>query len=293
MKGFVLVDKPPGWTSHDVVAKTRGILRERKVGHAGTLDPMATGLLVLAVGRVTRLLRFLQDLPKVYEATMMLGVATDTLDADGAVLSREEMPVSQADVETAMERFVGNIHQVPPMVSALKIDGRRLHELAREGKEVERAPRPVTIHDLELTDFSPSNYPEVGFRVRCSKGTYVRTLADDVGRSLGGHAHLTALRRTNNGSLSAGDAVTIEELQAHADAGTAGEVLLTPADALRDVAAYNIDDSLVAAVRNGVAIAGHGMDVPEGSFVRVMHDGELLAMYRSNGSGLVAEVVLS
>lgn len=293
MKGFLLVDKPAGWTSHDVVAKTRGILRERKVGHAGTLDPMATGLLVLAVGRVTRLLRFLQDLPKVYEATMLLGVATDTLDADGAVLSREEMPVSQAEVAAAMKRFVGPIHQVPPMVSALKIDGKRLHELAREGKEVERAPRPVTIHELEMTDFSPSNYPEVEFRVECSKGTYVRTLADDIGRSLGGHAHLTALRRTNNGSLSASEAVSIEELQAHADAGTVDEVLLTPASALRDVVAYQIDDSLVDAVRNGVAIAAHVADVPDGAFVRIMSGGELLAMYRSNGSGLVAEVVLS
>ncbi|MBT8206885.1 MAG: tRNA pseudouridine(55) synthase TruB [Acidimicrobiia bacterium] len=289
----MLVDKPSGWTSHDVVAKTRGILRERKVGHAGTLDPMATGLLVLAVGRVTRLLRFLQDLPKVYEGTMMLGVATDTLDADGAVLSREEMPVSQAEVEAAMKRFVGDIHQVPPMVSALKIDGRRLHELAREGKEVERAPRPVTIHDLEMTDFSPSNYPEVGFRVTCSKGTYVRTLADDIGRSLGGHAHLTELRRTNNGSLSVSEAVSIEQLQAHADAGTMAEVLLTPASALRDVVGYEVDEPLVGAVRNGVAIAANPTDVSEGSFVRVMHDGELLAMYRSNGSGLVAEVVLS
>lgn len=291
MKGFLLVDKPPGWTSHDVVAKSRGILRERKIGHAGTLDPMATGLLVLAVGRVTRLLRFLQDLPKVYEATMMLGVATDTLDADGAVLSREEMPVSENEVAKAMERFVGTVHQVPPMVSALKVGGRRLYELAREGKEVEREARPVEIRRLEMTDFSPSNYPEVSFLVDCSKGTYVRTLADDIARSLGGHAHLTALRRTKVGSLSVADAVTVEEMQAQADAERSQDALLSPADALQDFATYEVDDALLAGVRNGVAIAGS--DVAEGALVRMLSAGEMVAMYRSTGSSLVAEVVMS
>ncbi|HSG78058.1 MAG TPA: tRNA pseudouridine(55) synthase TruB, partial [Acidimicrobiia bacterium] len=141
--GFVLVDKPAGWTSHDVVAKARRLLQQKKVGHAGTLDPMATGLLVLAAGRATRLLRFVQGAEKVYVGQMLMGVATDTLDADGAVLEREPLPVSAEEIEAAAARFVGPIMQVPPMVSALKVGGRRLYDLAREGVEVERDARPV------------------------------------------------------------------------------------------------------------------------------------------------------
>ncbi len=170
-EGFLLVDKPAGLTSHDVVARVRSISGIRKVGHAGTLDPSATGLLVVAVGRVTRLIRFVQEFPKEYVATAQFGVATDTLDADGAVLSRNPLPVTEGEVAVVMERFTGTIMQVPPMVSALRVDGRRLYELAREGKEVERDPRPVQVHELELIDFAPSDYPELTFRVRCSKGT--------------------------------------------------------------------------------------------------------------------------
>ena len=149
MIGFLLVDKPPGWTSHDVVAKVRGIARMRKVGHAGTLDPMATGLLVIGLGHATRLLRFVQSFPKEYITTAVFGVATDTLDADGAVLSREPLPVSQADVESVLDRFRGPIMQTPPMVSARKVGGKKLYELARDGKTVEREARLVTIHELE------------------------------------------------------------------------------------------------------------------------------------------------
>ncbi len=182
------MDKPGGWTSHDVVAKVRNLIGIRKIGHAGTLDPMATGLLVLGIGRATRLLRFVQVAPKVYEGRACLGVATDTLDADGATLTREPMPVDVDDVRQVMERFVGQAMQVPPMVSARKVSGKRLYELAREGIEVEREARPVTIHELDLVDFAPSDYPELWFRVKCSTGTYVRTLVDDIARALGGRA---------------------------------------------------------------------------------------------------------
>ena len=201
MIGFLLVDKP---TSHDVVAKLRGMARMKKVGHAGTLDPMATGLLVVGLGHATRLLRFVQGFAKEYLATAVFGVATDTLDADGAVLAREPMPVSQAEVEAILDRFRGRIMQTPPMVSARKVEGRRLYELARDGQTVEREARPVTIHELEITEFAPSEYPEVSFRVVCSTGTYVRTLADDIAQALGGRAHLSALRRIRNGSLRVG-----------------------------------------------------------------------------------------
>ena len=187
--GFILVDKPQGWTSHDVVAKIRKHTGG-KVGHAGTLDPMATGLLVLALGKATRLLRFLQSQPKEYVATAVFGVATDSLDADGAILGREPLSVSEADVRAVMARFEGRILQVPPMISARKIEGKRLYSLAREGKVVEREPRPVEIYHLALIELAPGSYPEVTFEVRCGTGTYVRTLADDIARSLGGRAHL-------------------------------------------------------------------------------------------------------
>jgi tRNA pseudouridine55 synthase len=174
-------------TSHDVVAAARRALGIRKVGHAGTLDPMATGLLVLGVGRATRLLRFVQEAPKTYVARMVLGVATDTLDAEGSVVDRAPLPATVEEVEAAAARFVGPILQVPPMVSAVKMAGRRLYELAREGVEVDRPARPVEIYEIDVLDFAPSDYPEAVIRVRCSTGTYVRTLkTTSPGHSEGG-----------------------------------------------------------------------------------------------------------
>ena len=228
--GFLLVDKPGGITSHDVVARARRLLGQKKIGHAGTLDPMATGLLVLGIGRATRLIRFVQAGEKAYVARALFGVATDSLDADGAVLHREPMPVSLADVEEAAERFVGDILQVPPMVSALKVGGRRLYELAREGEEIEREARQVTIHEIRILDFAPSDYPEVSFLVRCGTGTYVRTLADDIAAALGGRAHLTALRRTVIGSLDVSDAWSLEGLESAADDGSIHDAVLSPVD---------------------------------------------------------------
>jgi tRNA pseudouridine55 synthase len=284
--GFLLIDKDSGWTSHDVVAEARGITGIKKIGHAGTLDPMATGLLVLGVGRATRLLRFVQDAAKSYVATMRMGVATDTLDADGAVLAREPMPVSEQDLRDALVRFVGSIYQV----SARKVEGRRLYELAREGVEVEREARPVTIYDLELTEFAPSDYPEATFHVRASKGTYVRTLADDVARALGGRAHLIALRRTAVGSVSVDDAVAIDAV----GRDDWRDRLLPPAAGLADLPAVVLDEELANAVRHGVPLAGKNIGEPEDGLVRMLsRDGRLLAVYRSAGSRASAEVVLS
>ncbi|MDJ0959202.1 MAG: tRNA pseudouridine(55) synthase TruB [Acidimicrobiia bacterium] len=287
--GFLLIDKDSGWTSHDVVAKCRGILGIKKVGHAGTLDPMATGLLVLGIGRATRLLRFVQDFAKEYLATVQFGVATDSLDADGAVLSREPMPVTEDDVRTAMTRFVGDIMQQPPMVSARKVEGRRLYELAREGKEVERESRPVTIHSFDLLDFAPSDYPEAQVRVVASKGTYVRTLGDDLARALGGRAHLTALRRVRNGSLDVSDAVTIEQLQGAEDAGG---LLIDPGAALGALPAVEVDETTAQAVRNGVPLAA-GLVGDVSGLVRVLDESaRLLAVYRAEDRRARPEVVL-
>src|SRR4051794_33698609 len=193
--GLAVVDKPAGWTSHDVVAKARGGFGTKKVGHAGTLDPDATGVLLLGVGKTTRLLRFLLDLPKSYVGEIVLGAETTTLDDSGDVTATYDMSgVTLEQVRAAAARFVGDIEQIPPMVSAVKVDGRRLHELAREGKEVERAPRPVTVYrfDVDRTDDALVYRVEVD----CSSGTYIRTLAADVGLALGGGAHLRRLRRT-------------------------------------------------------------------------------------------------
>lgn len=293
-EGFLLVDKESGWTSHDVVARLRGALGVKKVGHAGTLDPMATGLLVIGIGRATRLLRFVQEAPKVYEATAVFGVATDSLDADGAVLSRSPLPVSADDVVAVMDRFVGTIHQVPPMVSARRVGGTRLYELARDGKEIEREARPVVIHRLELLDFAPSDYPEVTFRVTCGSGTYVRTLADDMAGALGGRAHLSALRRTANGSLSVSDAATIDRLVAEATRGEPHHRLLSPGKGLPDLPGAVLDDELTHAVRNGVAFGRSLLDPdPEDGPVRLFdRQHRLLAVYRAEGSRMTAEVVL-
>ncbi len=288
--GFLLVDKERGWTSHDVVAKVRGTIGG-KVGHAGTLDPMATGLLVLGLGKSTRLLRFAQTFPKVYEATAVFGVATDTLDADGGVIDRAPLPVTEKDLAPVFERFTGRILQVPPMVSARKVEGRRLYELAREGKVVEREARTVDIYELELLDIAPSNYPEVRFRVRCGAGTYVRTLADDMARALGGRAHLSELRRMRNGSLDVAHAPQVETIVAAAAAGEVDKLVISPADALGDLPGFSLNAEFAHAVRSGAAIPATTVDAPDGSLVRLLEADALLGVYRVDGSTVKAEVV--
>lgn len=291
----MLVDKPSGWTSHDVVAKVRGLARIKKVGHAGTLDPMATGLLVVALGPATRLLRFVQGLPKEYEATAIFGVATDTLDADGAVLEREPLPVTESEVEAVLDRFRGPIMQTPPMVSALKVGGKRLYELARDGQTVERDARPVTIHDLELTEVTPGDYPEVSFRVVCSTGTYVRTLADDIAAALGGRAHLAALRRTRNGSLNVAEAQTMEDVAAAADSGQLADLLLDPSTALRDLPSITVGAEQVPLVSNGRRFDQSSLDIAPGigGSARVLApDGSLLAVYTVENGRAAPEVVV-
>lgn len=290
VEGFLLVDKPGGWTSHDVVAKTRGLARTRKIGHAGTLDPMATGLLVLGVGRATRLLRFVQHLPKEYVARAQLGVATDTLDADGSEVERAPLPVERDEVAAAMATFVGPIEQVPPMVSAIKIDGQKLYELARRGEEVERPARSVHIHELELTGFEPGDYPVAEFRVVCSSGTYVRTLADDIGRALGGRAHLVGLRRTRIGSLDVDDASPLDELIDDPDQ-LPGR-MLSFSQGLADLSHISVDDELAGRIGHGSVLSLQELPI-EGPTAVVDGDGSLLAIYARHGSGVKPEVVVA
>lgn len=231
--GVAVVDKPPGVTSHDVVGMLRRRFSERRVGHAGTLDPDATGVLVVALGHATRLLRFVGDTTKRYTGEVVLGVETDTLDAAGTVVATHDMAgVDVADARRVVEtHLTGEIEQVPPMVSAVQVEGQRLHELARRGIEVDRPARRVTIHDLVLDAFTPGQHPQASFLVTCSAGTYVRTLAHDVGRELGVGASLTALRRVANGPFGLDDAHDPEALVAGDRAGVERRCL-TPAEAL-------------------------------------------------------------
>jgi len=287
--GLVLVDKEPGWTSHDVVAKARGILGTRKVGHAGTLDPPATGLLLVGVGSMTRLLRYLTALPKTYTGEVVLGAETDTLDDTGTVTATHDMGgVTLSDVRAAAAGLTGDILQVPPMVSAVKVDGKRLHELAREGKEVERAPRPVTIHAFRVDEpVADGVYP---IEVTCSSGTYVRTLAADLGTALGGGAHLRRLRRTRAGSFSVADAHVIADVDPE-------QHLLSPAHALRDLPTVVVDVPTAVDVGHGKPLERSRLGLPDGHagpWAIESQDGILLAVYVPHRSGMVKpEVVLA
>ena len=212
MEGILLVDKPTDHTSHDVVARLRGKLRMKRVGHAGTLDPMATGLLIILVGKATRVSQYLMGLDKEYEGTIELGKFTDTQDAEGEVLETIPVPAfSEADILAAVKSFLGDQYQTPPMYSAVKIDGVPLYKSARKGEEVEREPRFIRVMSWEITRFA---LPRLDFRLRCTKGTYVRTLAHDLGRKLGCGAHLAALRRTASDKFHISQALTLDQINA-------------------------------------------------------------------------------
>ncbi len=290
LDGFLVVDKPSGLTSHDVVAAVRRVTQIKKAGHAGTLDPMATGVVVVALARATRLIRYVQDTVKEYVATARFGVATDTLDADGAILTREPMEIASDDVHAVSRRFVGDILQVPPMVSALKVGGRRLYELAREGTEVEREARPVVVHDIEILDVGPPPYPDVEMRVSCGKGTYIRSLADDIAAALGGRAHLTALRRNSVGRFTLDMALTVDELESRW-----AEMLISPRAGLSDLAAVIVTDDEARAVAHGVRFAYRIAPAVEDDtpFCVVGSDDRLLAVYRNAANGSRADVVIA
>lgn len=263
--GLVVVDKPAGMTSHDVVARLRRRFGQKRVGHAGTLDPGATGVLLVGLGRATRLLRFLSDLGKSYEAEVVLGTATTTLDDEGEVVQQWPMAgVTLDDARRAAATLTGDILQVPPMVSAVKVGGRRLHELAREGIEVERAARPVRVDRFDVT---PSQRGEPGvlrISVDCSSGTYVRVLAADLGERLGGGAHLRRLRRIRVGSFTLDEAGTIDDAP-----------VLSPAAAVRDLPSVTVDADAARLVSFGRPLSG----LPSGLVAVLGGDGDLLAVY--------------
>jgi tRNA pseudouridine55 synthase len=285
------VDKPAAWTSHDVVARLRKVYGQRRIGHAGTLDPDATGVLLVGLGRATRLLRYLQDAGKAYRARVVFGVATDTLDASGAVLERAAMELTSDVIAQAARAFVGEIEQIPPMVSAIKVGGRRLNELARAGEVVERAARRVRIDTLVVEDFVGGAYPEATIRIDCSSGTYVRSLAADLGTALGGCAHLGELRRLRVGSFVVDEAHTLDAVEADPE-----RFVLTPATAVRDLPEVVVGEEQARAIAHGATFAAPALlgdlDAP-GPFAVVDDLGELLALYERRGAGVKPALVLA
>jgi tRNA pseudouridine55 synthase len=273
--GLVVVDKPAGMTSHDVVSRLRKRFGQKRVGHAGTLDPGATGVLLVGLGRATRLLRFLSDLGKSYEGEVVLGTATTTLDDEGEIVQQWPMAdVTLVQAREAAATLTGDILQVPPMVSAVKVGGRRLHELARAGVEVERAPRPVRVDRFDLTPSTGGEPGVLRISVDCSSGTYVRVLAADLGAALGGGAHLRRLRRTRVGSFTLDEAGTIDDAP-----------VLSPAVAMRDLPSVAVDDDGARLVSFGRPLPA---DVaPDGRVAVLDASGALVAVYEDRRPSVV------
>ena len=272
MTGILLVDKPSGWTSSDVVAKLRGILHERRIGHSGTLDPLATGLLVVFVGRATRAAEFAESHSKRYVAGLRLGLSTDTQDVTGRELSRSDRAVRADELERALESFRGVISQLPPMYSAVKVNGRRLYEIARRGGQAERKPRDITIYSLELTGRDGDDFI---LDVSCSKGSYIRTLCSDIGDALSCGGCMSSLRRIRAGEFSIDNAHTLAEVQRAADAGEA-EKLLLPIDSLFPSAArYTAGAAEEKRLRCGSELK---TALPDGEYRVYSAGGEFLAL---------------
>ncbi len=291
--GVLVVDKPAGMTSHDVVAVVRRALGMGRVGHTGTLDPAATGVLVCAVGRATRLVEVLQAGQKTYAARAVLGIETDSQDADGEVVATTDAShLTEPQVCEALMGFLGAIEQVPPMVSAKRVDGRRLHELAREGTVVEREAVTVMVHDLVMEDWEPGEHPTVSFLVTCSAGTYVRTIAHDLGQRLGVGGSLVALRRVANGAFTVDRALTLDEVT------TLGETelrsrLLAPADAVAHLPRVTVGDQAWRRLAHGGSLPLDLAPHSDGPFAVLDADAELVGIYRRRGDHARPDLVLA
>lgn len=286
--GIINIYKEQGYTSFDVVAKLRGILKMRKIGHTGTLDPDATGVLPVVLGSATKLVDMLTDKKKEYIATLRLGITTDTLDITGTVLSENTPDVSEGEVRDAILSFIGPQLQTPPMYSAIKVNGRKLYELAREGIEIERQKRSIEIFDIEILDMS---LPDIRLRVECSKGTYIRSLCADIGDKLSCGAVMTSLMRTKSGDFAIDRAYTLREVE-EAAAGGRVEEMITPVDyCFMDYAGVTVAGDIYKTVRNGNMIrkADIAGEMTEGdrSFVRIYDaEGNFLAVYETGKPGL-------
>ena len=269
MNGIVIIDKPAGWTSQDVTARLRRVFGTRRIGHGGTLDPMATGVLPVFVGRATRGVEFFEHAEKTYETELLLGIATDTEDTTGTVLFRREVSVTPGQLTAVLERFRGEIMQIPPMYSALKVNGQKLCDLARKGRQVERQPRPVTIHELTLLSREGDT---LRLRVRCSKGTYIRTLCADIGEALGCGGCMQALRRTQAGEYTIAEAVPLQQLLEAAEP----ETYLRDVDTMfRGYPGVKLTVNQEKRCRNGNAFS---VSLPGGTYRAYSQSGEFLML---------------
>ena len=271
MDGIVIVDKPTGWTSQDVVSKLRGVFKTRRIGHGGTLDPMATGVLPVFVGRATRAVEFFEHAEKTYEATLRLGISTNTEDITGEILEEKPVNVTEEQLLETLSRFRGDIFQIPPMYSAIKINGQKLCDLARKGREVERKPRPVTIYALDCLSFEGTT---AKLRIHCSKGTYIRTLCKDIGAALGCGGTMEALRRVAAGDYEISEAVTMETLIKAEDPGA----FLLPTDSLfASYPAVTLTEKQTLRCRNGNQFS---VAMEPGTYRAYSPEGEFLMLAR-------------
>ena len=276
--GIVIIDKPAGWTSQDVAARLRGVFHERRIGHGGTLDPMATGVLPIFVGRATRAVEFFEHAEKEYVAGLRLGVQTDTQDLTGEIVAQRPVSVTREQVQAALEGFLGVQEQLPPMYSAVKIGGKKLYELARQGKTVERKPRQIELLELELLSGENADWQ---FRVRCSKGTYVRTLCHDIGQALGCGGCMSSLRRTKAGGYGLDRAVTMEEIISMDDPAAC----LLPVDSVFErLPQVTAHENQLRAIYNGAAVKASGL--ADGPYRVYAPDGTFLMVGRAEGGTL-------
>ena len=280
MNGIVIVDKPQGWTSQDVTSRLRRVFNTRRIGHGGTLDPMATGVLPVFVGRATRGVEFFEHAEKTYETVLRLGMATDTEDITGAVLSEASVSLSEADILGVLPQFRGDIWQVPPMYSALKVNGQKLYDLARKGKEVERQPRPITIHELTLLGMCEEG---VRLRVRCSKGTYIRTLCKDIGQALGCGGCMAQLRRVSAGEYTIEEAVPLQTLL---ETESPEQYLRNVDTMFREHNAVTLTEKQELRCRNGNSFS---VNLPDGTYRAYSQTGEFL-MLASVTSGVMSTI---
>lgn len=273
INGIMNIYKEAGYTSHDVVAKLRGIVKQKKIGHTGTLDPDAVGVLPVCFGSATKLCDLMTDKSKEYEAVLRLGITTDTQDLSGTILSESAVNVVEADIERAMMRFVGGYEQIPPMYSALKINGKKLYELAREGKEVERQPRHVDIAYIRILEI---NVPEVRFVAGCSKGTYIRTLCADIGTQLGCGAAMAYLKRTRVGNFRIEDAITLAQVEAFMQQGNYEQYVTAPDSVFMEYEGAAIKSAFEGALSNGNKLYPHQLDFAHPVSLK---DGDMLRIY--------------
>ena len=278
MNGIVIIDKPQEWTSNDVVSRLRRVFNTRRIGHGGTLDPMATGVLPVFVGRATRGVEFFEHAEKVYETTVRFGLTTDTEDITGKTITECEVSLTESDLIAVLPKFRGDILQVPPMYSAIKVNGQKLYDLARKGREVERQPRSITIHELELLEFTGN---EARLRVRCSKGTYIRTLCKDIGEALGCGACMASLRRVEAGEYTLEGSVPLRQLLDISEAGGDVEHFLRPVDSMfASHEKLRLNEKQARLVKNGNAFTATCAD---GTYRVYAPDGEFLALCRAEG----------